>query len=85
MGDECTERQVRAGTPRAPALLVRVRDVTATAKIPKHGLDSMATVSLLLDLEIELSVEFPDQLLVAETVQTAANLWAAFDSLMTTG
>ncbi len=39
------------------------------------GLDSLATVSLLLDLEEEFSLTITDELLTAETFATAMALW----------
>ena len=41
------------------------------------GLDSMAAVDLLLDLEDNYSVTLPDQFLTQETFATAQSLWAA--------
>lgn len=40
-----------------------------------YGLDSMGTVTLLVALEDALAVEFPDELLVPETFETADKLW----------
>lgn len=45
--------------------------------LAEYGLDSMATVTLLVELESALAVEFPDELLVPETFETASRLWEA--------
>lgn len=47
-----------------------------------YGLDSMGTVNLLVALEDALGVEFPDELLVPETFETAHLLWGHARSLM---
>jgi acyl carrier protein len=44
------------------------------------GLDSLATVSLLLDLEAAFSVTIPDEMLTAETFATASALWSVVSS-----
>lgn len=46
------------------------------------GLDSMSAVDLLLDLEESFGILFPDDLLTAETFQTASTLQKAVQSLM---
>lgn len=40
-----------------------------------QGLDSLATVSVLLDLEDTFSVRIPDELLTAFRFDTAASIW----------
>jgi len=45
------------------------------------GLDSLGTVSLIMELEDRLGISIPDELLVPETFQTAAALWAAVSEL----
>jgi len=44
------------------------------------GLDSMATVALVIDIEDACGVELPDEVLVPDTFDTAASLWAAVSS-----
>jgi len=48
----------------------------------KLGLDSMAAINLLLDLETTFGVQIPDDLLNAETFETFANLEATFRPLL---
>lgn len=56
-------------------------EVTATTSLPDAGLDSMGTIALLLTLETELDVQFPDELLVAETFETPRTLWSVIVEL----
>lgn len=44
-------------------------------QLVQYGLDSMGTVTLLVDLESALDVQFPDEALVPETFETASLLW----------
>jgi acyl carrier protein len=61
-------------------LLTRhLRDVPAdvdweTALLPDLGLDSMSAIELVLELEEELGVQFPEELLVRETFATVPSL-----------
>ncbi len=43
-------------------------------KLAKLGLDSMAAIDLLMDLETEVGAQIPDELLTADTFATAQNL-----------
>jgi acyl carrier protein len=45
------------------------------------GLDSMATIQLLLDLEETFGVTFPDQSLTTETFATPGSLWKVIGEL----
>ncbi|MFC9282053.1 acyl carrier protein [Streptomyces collinus] len=47
-----------------------------------YGLDSMATVELISDLEAEYGIRFVDDLLSLETFATPGRIWASI-SLMT--
>jgi acyl carrier protein len=49
----------------------------------KLGLDSMAAINLLFDLEQALGIKIPDSLLTAETFETAAALEKAIRPLAT--
>lgn len=44
-------------------------------QLVQYGLDSMGTVTLLVDLESALDLQFPDEALAPETFETAAVLW----------
>ena len=46
------------------------------------GLDSLSTVSLLIGLEQNLCVVFPDEKLTAETFETAGVLWSVVVELL---
>jgi acyl carrier protein len=62
------------GAPLAPD--VRLVDL---------GLDSMATVTLIVALEEALDLEVPDEILVPDVLATAASLWAAIEPLAGVG
>lgn len=46
------------------------------------GLDSMGTVELLVNLESEFGIRFPDDALVARTFESAGNLWTVVGGLL---
>jgi acyl carrier protein len=56
-----------------------------TAKLADLGLDSLGLIQLLVDLEEEFAVEFPDDLLTAETFESVMSLWNSFMSVTETG
>ncbi len=51
------------------------------AELRDLGLDSMASVSLLLDIEEAFDVMMPDEYLVEETFSTARALWTCVSGL----
>lgn len=55
--------------------------LTAEMLPSDHGLDSMATVSLLLDLEERYSVTFADDQLPILATADVGGLWALLESL----
>lgn len=62
-------RYAQPGEPLAP-----------DAPLRDLGLDSMAAVTLMLDLEDEFGVTFPDSELTRRTFATPAALWAAISA-----
>ncbi|MDB6119153.1 MAG: phosphopantetheine-binding [Verrucomicrobiaceae bacterium] len=50
-------------------------------KLAKLGLDSMAAIDLLMDLETEAGAQIPDELLTADTFATAQNLLDTIEKL----
>ena len=54
----------------------------ATASLIELGLDSMAAIELVLDIEETLGVQFPDEMLVAETFATFRSLEIAVQSMI---
>jgi acyl carrier protein len=66
---------------RAHVQLGADQPMTADLWLPDHGLDSMETVSLLVEMEEVFDVTFPDDLLVAETFQTPRALWGVLSDL----
>ncbi|GAA3952000.1 hypothetical protein GCM10022384_02060 [Streptomyces marokkonensis] len=63
-------------------LLPADRPITPQLRLIDQGLDSLATVSLLLDLEEAFEVTVPDHLLNEETFATPAGLWSVIESLL---
>jgi acyl carrier protein len=66
---------------RAHLTLAAGAPIPAGDLLSDHGLDSMSTVSLLIELEEEFSVTFTDDMLVPQTFETAGALWAALSQL----
>ena len=58
-------------------LLAPAEELAPDAPLRELGLDSMATVGLVIDLESELGIAFPESSLTAETFADAASLWRA--------
>lgn len=46
-------------------------------KLVTLGLDSLEAVQLLIDLELDFAIEFPDEVLTAEVFATVGSLWVA--------
>ncbi|GGK72845.1 phosphopantetheine-binding protein [Mangrovihabitans endophyticus] len=66
------EKAVRQHLP----LLADGTALTSEASLLALGLDSLATVGLLVEVEETFAVQFPDEDLRAETFATPATLWA---------
>ncbi|GAA2848229.1 hypothetical protein GCM10010517_05440 [Streptosporangium fragile] len=49
-----------------------------------HGLDSLLTVTLIVELENAYEVRFPDEALVPETCRTPGVLWKTVATLIRT-
>ncbi|WP_018348394.1 phosphopantetheine-binding protein [Longispora albida] len=56
--------------------------IESTASLVDLGLDSLGTVSLVMELEEGLGIAFPDQLLTAETFASAEALWTVVEKLV---
>ncbi|MFG6402475.1 phosphopantetheine-binding protein [Microbacterium sp. P04] len=70
------------------ALLPNLPEDDAEARLNvlrDHGLDSLATVELLVNLEDEFGIEFPDDKLTSSTFVTAAALWEVVRDLLADG
>jgi acyl carrier protein len=72
MWDETFERLVRSQLSGKPAGPLRADD-----DLTLRGLDSMRTVALLVELEQEFGITFPDEWLVPATFATPDALWSA--------
>jgi acyl carrier protein len=61
-------------------------DASLIAGVPlrDQGIDSLAAVGLIMDLEIEFEFEFPDDLVTMETMETPESLWAVVAKLSET-
>lgn len=57
-------------------------DLTATDDLAALGLDSMGVVGLLTELEEDLDLDVPDDLLNEETFATVGSLWTAVAELL---
>ncbi|MFH8409691.1 phosphopantetheine-binding protein [Streptomyces sp. NPDC018019] len=58
----------------------RTGPLTADLDLKKAGLDSMATIELLVRLEAAYRVEFPEDALTAATFATPAALWTVLSA-----
>ncbi|SDM99884.1 acyl carrier protein [Lentzea albidocapillata subsp. violacea] len=55
--------------------------IPADRRLIELGLDSLSVVNLLMDLEDEYGIGFPDDQLNAETFATAGRLWTVLSEL----
>jgi acyl carrier protein len=53
--------------------------------LPALGLDSIAAMHLLVDLEEAFDLELPDELITEEALATAGSLWQMVSGLITPG
>jgi acyl carrier protein len=66
----------------------KLRFLAAGAVVPmdedlgKLGLDSMASIDLLMEIEQQLGVQIPDELMTADTFATANHLLAVIEKLV---
>lgn len=54
------------------------KPLTSESPMPALGLDSLAIVALLVQLEEYFGVDLPDELLTVQTFATPSTLWDAF-------
>lgn len=57
-------------------------EVPMDEDLGKLGLDSMASIDLLMDIECQLGVQIPDELMTAETFATGNHLLAVIEALI---
>lgn len=72
--DDEFEQVLRTALPR----LTEVRPETC---LREQGLDSLATIDMLLRLEASYDIAVPDELLTAETFATPGALWQVVSSV----
>jgi acyl carrier protein len=59
-----------------------VENINDDAELTRLGLDSMAAINLMIDIEDEFGITFPDALLTPETFRTAMTLSSAIEEMM---
>jgi acyl carrier protein len=76
-------------TPKLQEILrPKLRFLTADAAVPmdedlgKLGLDSMASIDLLMEIEQQLGVQIPDEMMTVETFSTGNHLLAVIEKLI---
>jgi acyl carrier protein len=62
-------------------LLPAGAELSDDARLGSLGLDSLASIQLLVELEEAYAVSFPDERLTADTFSSPGALWAAVSSL----
>lgn len=72
---EAAVRKVVSGLPPEASLL-------PDTDLRDHGLDSILTITLIVELENAYEVRFPDEALVPETCHTPGILWKTVGSLV---
>jgi acyl carrier protein len=66
----------------------RLRFLSADREVPmdedlgKLGLDSMASIDLLMDIESQLGVQIPDEMMTVDTFETGNHLLAVIEKLV---
>lgn len=66
-------------------LLDKSAPITPEMSLVDSGLDSLATVSLLIELEDRFSVSVPDELLTATSFANPGSIWEIFAKLIPEG
>lgn len=76
-------------TPKLQAILSpKLRFLAPGQAVPmdedlgKLGLDSMASIDLLMEIEQELGVQIPDEMMTADTFSTGNHLLAVIEKLV---
>ena len=76
-------------TPKLQAILrPKLRFLAPGSEVPmdedlgKLGLDSMASIDLLMEIEQELGVQIPDDMMTADTFATGNHLLAVIEKLV---
>lgn len=75
--DDPFERLLRDALPLLPADAA----IRADTCLKDHGMDSMASIDLLLKLEGHYEVAFPDETLTSATFGTPGALWSVLTVL----
>lgn len=62
-----------------------LKEISLEDNLRDLGLDSMASIDLILDLEDYYNVSFPDEFLTEELFKSTINLWEVLNSLLQEG
>ena len=74
--------QVRQVLRRHLPLLPKDQEIKSDAELDKLGLDSVAVMNLIVDLEQTFGIVMPDELLQMETFQTQATIEAGLRKVL---
>jgi acyl carrier protein len=77
-----TEMQLYLDILRRYLPMAGTRELLPDQDLAALGLDSLAMVGLLLELEDSFDTSFPDEFLTAQTFATVGSLWAIVTSLI---
>ena len=75
--DESFEKLIRKAVP-----LLGDEPLTCETELRNYGLDSMASVQLLLETEEQYAISVPDDLMEPTMFDTPGTLWAIVEKLL---
>jgi acyl carrier protein len=76
------EEQVRAVLKEHGRLAVSVETLSVDSDLYLAGLTSLATVGVMLALEDQFNIEFPDRMLGRKTFESIASILECLDELI---
>ena len=77
-------QRIRAVIDNHAQLPVRSESLSDTASLYEAGMTSLASVRLMLALEDEFGIEFPDNMLRREVFESVNSIREALDLIITT-
>lgn len=57
-------------------------ELGSTTPLGTYGLDSLASIALMMEIEDTFDVTFPDELMTGQTFETLTSLWEAVGTLL---
>lgn len=75
--DESFEKLIRKAVP-----LLGDEPLERETELRNYGLDSMASVQLLLETEEQYGISVPDELMEPSMFETPGNLWTVVEKLL---